>query len=68
MVYIISLGVILLTLFAVVYKIYKQGQGAERLRQMELFLNDITCARNIRNKLRCDDNFVKRVRKRFTRE
>ncbi len=68
MTYLINLSVILLALFAVVYRIYKQGQGAERLRQMERFLDDIICAKNIRNKLNYDGEFVKRVRKRFTRE
>ncbi|MDP2206390.1 MAG: hypothetical protein Q8K65_08795 [Alphaproteobacteria bacterium] len=47
--------------------IWRAGQRAEKSKQLEAQTNDLLEAADIRDRLRRDDDFAKRVRGRFTR-
>ncbi|MFN7115031.1 MAG: hypothetical protein ACK4PK_11810 [Alphaproteobacteria bacterium] len=47
--------------------LWRAGQRAEKSRQLEAQSDDLLEAADIRDRLRRDDDFAKRVRARFTR-
>jgi len=62
-----ALLALLLVLAAIGAAIWRAGQRAEESKQLEAQTNDLLEAADIRDRLRRDDDFAKRVRGRFTR-